>query len=59
MLFCKHDYELIDQLTFKSEVERVRELGLQPTSFNSLEVKVVSYFKCSKCKKLKKFVDKH
>jgi hypothetical protein len=54
----RHSWVIINQFVTKSEVEALREMGLQATSFNSLSTKYVTDFKCEVCGKIKRKVIK-
>ena len=56
-LFCSHNYQLINQFEMKSEFDIVVENGLIPNTYNSLKRKFITDYKCSKCNKLKRFVE--
>jgi hypothetical protein len=58
-LFCDHDYNLVNQMKIKSEFERIRNAGYTPKTYHSLEEKVITDYKCSKCNKLKRFTEVH
>lgn len=59
MIFCRHDYELIDKTIFPSAAEQAditkphtkTKLSAPPWVFDK---KVIYIFKCKKCQKLKK-----
>ena len=57
-LFCEHDYTLIDKLDIKSEYDIVVDSGRTPNSHISITRKYVSTFKCNKCKKIKRLIEK-
>jgi len=64
-IFCKHDYEMIQEVVTKSAFEvaidyfkgtGVMELNL-PKGMCNTERKHITTFKCAKCGKLKRFVE--
>jgi hypothetical protein len=57
-LICKHNYELLNQFEMKSEFDIVQEHGKVPNTHNSQTRKVVTDYKCTKCQKIKRFVEK-
>lgn len=57
-LFCRHDYEIINQLEVKSEFDIVHESGRTPYSWLTFTRQIVTDMKCSKCKKFKRLIVK-
>ena len=53
-LFCKHDYNLVNQFEMKSEFDTVIEMGKIPNTWDSRTRLVVTDYKCSKCPKIKR-----
>lgn len=53
-IFCKHNYELVNQFEMKSEFEIVIEFRGTPNTHCSLTRKNVSDYKCTKCGKIKR-----
>lgn len=51
-LFCKHNYELVNQFVIPSEFDIIKENGYVPTSWDSITRTHVTDYKCSKCNKL-------
>jgi len=54
-LFCVHNYQLINQFEIKSEFDIVVENGKIPNTWNRINRKVITDYKCSECNKLKRF----
>ncbi len=53
-LFCNHDYNMVNQFDVKSEFQIITESGFTPKTWNSLRMKIVTDFKCSKCNRIKR-----
>ncbi len=51
---CKHDYHLVNQFELKSEFDIVIESGKVPNTHLCMQRTIVTDYKCSKCKKLKR-----
>ena len=58
-MFCKHKWETLSEKTTKSQVEHARECGLILTKGGGdvLERKYIQVVTCTKCGKLKRFVE--
>lgn len=56
ILFCAHDYKLINQFEMMSEFDIVVKNGRVPNTWNSQARKVVTDYKCNKCNKIKRLV---
>jgi hypothetical protein len=56
-MFHKHDWNLVDSQRLLSEVGKLKNMGLKPTTHDSLKEKHVWIFKCKKCPKIKKIVE--
>lgn len=54
ILFCSHDYWLVDHFTIPSEYDIIIESNHTPKNYNSLVRIYVSNYKCRKCNKLKR-----
>tara|TARA_B110000259_G_scaffold158989_2_gene181748 strand:+ start:1014 stop:1352 length:339 start_codon:yes stop_codon:yes gene_type:complete len=57
-LFCKHDYNLINQYTMDSEFDIVVKTGKTPNTHNSQTRRIVTDYKCEHCKKIKRLTAK-
>lgn len=67
-IFCKHDWKLLSETITKSKFEHSIETLRNDTILNhptdlpwqlcNADRKYIQIFQCSKCKKLKKFVEK-
>ena len=59
-LFCRHEWDIVSEGFFKSNVERLSEKGL--TRFQYLQTDLqgthIAIVKCDKCGTVKKFVTK-
>lgn len=53
-LFCRHNYELINQFEIMSEFDIVVANGKVPNTWNSQKRKIVTDYKCKKCNKIKR-----
>jgi len=59
MIFCKHDYEIINQFETKSIFEQFEKRFTNiEGNYLIFRKKYITDFKCKKCKKLKRFVIK-
>lgn len=58
-MFCKHKWEILSEITTKSKVEHAVELGMKikRSSEDVCERKHIQVITCSKCGKLKRFVE--
>ena len=54
-IFCKHQWEKVNEIKFKSEFEIISEQGRTPNTHSSLIRKVVTDYICTECGKLKRF----
>jgi len=57
-LFCKHDYEQINQVVMESEYDMVVNSFKIPNTHLSLTRKLITDYKCNKCGKIKRFIEK-
>ena len=66
-MFCKHKWDLLSETTTKSKYQHTLELNSSvgivgkariPWQLCDAERKVIQVFTCSKCGKLKRFVEK-
>ncbi|CAM0046057.1 hypothetical protein VPHF88_0111 [Vibrio phage F88] len=64
-MFCKHDWNLIQETTTESKAEQnVRLFGQNPAPRNRLDYEefhckyLITTFSCNKCGKLKRYKDK-
>lgn len=53
-LFCRHNYELINQFEMMSEFDIVVANGKTPNTWNSQKRRIVTDYKCKKCNKIKR-----
>ena len=63
-LFCKHDWEILQEITTESKAEqRIRLVGSIPSERNSLDFdmffkkKHMTILKCNTCGNLKRYVE--
>ncbi len=58
---CKHDWVMVSEETTRSIVERAREQRYTANYIKpcDLEKKYINIFKCNKCGKIKKIVEKY
>lgn len=58
-MFCKHDYQLIDKEVIKPPILDLKRVKMQNIDEDTLlSTTVIHFFKCSKCKKIKRVVTK-
>lgn len=59
MIFCKHEWKMISETTTKSQLEHMKENNFNPEEINmfALKRKHIQVVTCSKCGKLKRFVE--
>jgi hypothetical protein len=53
-LFCRHNYELVNQFEMMSEFDIVVANGKVPNTLNSQKRRIVTDYKCKKCNKIKR-----
>lgn len=53
-LFCRHNYELINQFEIMSEFDSVVANGKVPNTWNSQKRRIVTDYKCKKCNNIKR-----
>jgi hypothetical protein len=53
MLFHRHNYEKMDSIETKSEIEQLHAIGKVPTTWNSFKKTYITILKCSACGKIK------
>ena len=53
-LFCSHDEEIFKEFDFESQADMLRKMGKQPDSHTSFKRVKVIFFKCNKCKRVRK-----
>ena len=53
-LFCHHDYHLVNQIKMDSEFTIVNKAGYKPKTSCSLKERIITDYKCSKCRKIKR-----
>ena len=53
-LFCRHNYELVNQFEMMSEFDIVVANGKVPNTWNSQKRRVVTDYKCKKCNNIKR-----
>jgi hypothetical protein len=58
-MFCKHDWKVLSEITTKSKIEHALAIGANVTRGNgfALERKHILVIKCTKCGKLKRYVE--
>jgi len=58
-LFCKHDYNVISEITTKSPIEVAKENGMSITKGNGylFDRKHIVILKCAKCNKIQRYVE--
>ena len=57
-LFCKHNYNLINQFTMDSEFDIVVKSGKTPNTHNSQTRRIVTDYKCEHCTNIKRLTAK-
>ena len=53
-LFCRHNYELVNQFEMMSEFDIVVANGKVPNTWNSQKRRIVTDYKCKKCNNIKR-----
>jgi hypothetical protein len=53
-LFCRHNYELVNQFEMMSEFDIVAANGKVPNTWNSQKRRIVTDYKCKKCNNIKR-----
>jgi hypothetical protein len=53
-LFCRHNYELVNQFEMMSEFDIVVANGKVPNTLNSQKRRIVTDYKCKKCNNIKR-----
>jgi hypothetical protein len=53
-LFCRHNYELVNQFEMMSEFDIVVTNGKVPNTWNSQKRRIVTDYKCKKCNNIKR-----
>ena len=63
-LFCKHDWEVLSDITTKSQIEHIMDVAPNISNYSypgycnlALRKRILIY-KCNKCGKLEKLVEK-
>ena len=59
-ILCKHDWNLVDKTVFPNDLEEMKRLGYNVRGFSGygiLERKVVWWWKCASCNKIRKEVE--
>lgn len=57
-VFCSHDYHLVNQFVIKSNFDIVNDSGRTPNSHCSLKRTYIYDYKCSRCEKMKRLINK-
>ena len=59
MLFCNHDFIVLESYETKSQAEQLHDMQLRPNTYSSFTKKHVTILKCTKCSKIKKIIVKN
>lgn len=59
-MFCKHDWKILSEVTTESRLETLSKLGIKinEAPWSAMKKKFIQIVACSKCGKLKRFVEK-
>lgn len=57
-LFCKHDWEQINEINIPSEFDNIVQNNYKPTSLYDTTRKYISDYQCKKCGKFKRLETK-